>query len=1191
MSTQQRIAELNQQIEQLYQQSQYEQAIPPAKEVVSLIKQLAGDTHPAYAAGLAQLAKISHAAGQDDQARVLLLSARQLKQNTLGENHLEVAEIGHLLGLVFLSLGDLPDAAKALTHALDIRKNALLADDPRLAESLDAQARLYLRQGLYKEAEPLFKQAQTSHEQHFGPDSAENATSLHNKAMFERITGDYGKAKKLAETALKIRRAVYQNGNTAIAETLDQLGEIHQAMGDYQTAETNYTEALNLFEQRVGKQHRDYTETLTHQAIFYQTIGRYEDAEQHLTQIVGGYRQQIGKEHPKYIAAVRQLGTLYREMGRYDEARSLLLDIQQVQQKLGQQNHPNFATTLDGLALTFQALGTFHHAQSRFEQALEIRQDQFGSDHVETATSLDHLAQFFLTTGHYDEARSRYETALHVKQNNLNPNHPAIADSLHNLAELFFLIGDDTQAQSRFEEALVIKETALVEMHPSLAHTQHKVANLYTELKQFEKAEANYQKAIEIRRAVLGEDHPLLVQTLSDFSALRQQQGQYEQARELAIEALQINEKSLSREHPDFVRSIHNLATIYHAEGNYDEARPLYLRALDLGRKNLGAQHPDVAQILNDWAGLRIALGQTDQALDHMQEAAGIDNQMIGQVFSIGSERQRMAYVRRLTEAYNRYLSLISQGLAGSPEATQAGANLVIQRKALGIEALAVQRDAILSKQAPELQEQLANLRQLQSQIAHSTLSGPDANEPVDVYQTRLNNWEAEKEQLEAQLADRIPEMNLAKQLQTADCSTVSSLLPENSLLLEFVRFTPFDFNVIPAQGQDGWQPARYLLFVLPAKQPDDTQMIDLGEAETVEKLITSFRETITGESEKRGVEATRLARRKRREGVAKPNSGADLVKLLLKPIQPMLQPNQHLYIANDGDLARLPFEILPLDGEKRLIDEHPISYLSVGRDVLRFQIQPTTKTSEPLVIADPDFDLKLDETISSDPDVSYYFGRLVGTRKEGEKIGTLLNVSPHFAEQALDQTIQNHPSPKILHIATHGFFLTPPNKSEKALPRDRLDRLAQQKDKPLLRSGLALAGINTWNQGDAIPKEAQDGVITGEDVSGLDLVGTELVVLSACETGLGQVEIGEGVFGLRRAFVLAGASTLVMSLWEVPDRETQILMEAFYSNILAGKPRSEALRQAQLQLKEDRPNPFYWGAFICQGNPREIRD
>ena len=208
-----------------------------------------------------------------------------------------------------------------------------------------------------------------------------------------------------------------------------------------------------------------------------------------------------------------------------------------------------------------------------------------------------------------------------------------------------------------------------------------------------------------------------------------------------------------------------------------------------------------------------------------------------------------------------------------------------------------------------------------------------------------------------------------------------------------------------------------------------------------------------------------------------------------------------------------------------------------------------------------------------------------------------MLGVKALVDTSASKGQLQAMRSPRILHIATHGFFLpdqepAPGRKGSQAAkqgdtPTERnAGELSRSVENPLLRSGLVLAGANAWLQGKELPAEDGDGILTGEDASGLDLLSTELVVLSACETGLGDIRVGEGVFGLRRAFMLAGAKTLVMSLWKVPDAQTQMLMERFYKRILEGAPREEALREAQLAVKDSYPEPFYWGAFICQGDP-----
>jgi CHAT domain-containing protein len=216
-------------------------------------------------------------------------------------------------------------------------------------------------------------------------------------------------------------------------------------------------------------------------------------------------------------------------------------------------------------------------------------------------------------------------------------------------------------------------------------------------------------------------------------------------------------------------------------------------------------------------------------------------------------------------------------------------------------------------------------------------------------------------------------------------------------------------------------------------------------------------------------------------------------------------------------------------------------------------------------------------------------FDRLPGTGAEGAAIASTLGVRPLLGAEALESVLKGSRSPSVLHLATHGFFLPDPPSREPA-GGGQSPRLGATLENPLLRSGLALAGANTWLAGNALPPEAEDGILNAEDVSGLDLSSTALVVLSACETGVGAVHVGEGVFGLRRVFAVAGARTLVMSLWKVPDLQTQALMIDFYRRLARGESRLDALREAQLSLKAVCPDLFFWGAFICQGDPGPVQ-
>jgi CHAT domain-containing protein/tetratricopeptide (TPR) repeat protein len=722
--------------------------------------------------------------------------------------------------------------------------------------------------------------------------------------------------------------------------------------------------------------------------------------------------------------------------------------------------------------------------------------------------------------------------------------------------------------------------------------------------------------------------------------------GDYAAAEPLYRQALEVRRAALGEAHPDYAASLNNLAALYHAKGDYAAAEPLYRQALEVRRAALGEAHPDYAASLNNLAKLYAAAGREDEALRLMREAASIDDRTIGQIFGMGTEHQRASYLASRSGVYQAFLSLALDRLDHSRETVLAALDLVLRRKALRAEAQAAQRDAVLGGRYPHLAPGFQELKALRARIVQKTLAGPGP-EGVQAHHRQLALWSGQLVEQEKELARQIPEMNLERALRAADRRAVALGLPAGVTLVEFVRFPVADFKAVPARGESHWKPARYVAFVLPVGGPDDARMIDLGEAEPIDRLIADFRAGIVSEA------ATKDDRDvvKRREEAAlsvQGGNGSDLRAALFDRLAPALENRTRLLIAPDGDLTRLPFEVLPKADGRRLIDDYQISYLSCGRDVLRFGAAATGHPDESLVVADPDFDLeariptgpvparpgfwsrllgcgKKAIAASSQPASTrapvaraagrhsrdldrdrsaYHFDRLPATRAEGERVANRLGVPPWLDAAALEGRLKTACcSPRILHLATHGFFLADQehdlNRQSRALgfhfeefsgARDGPGRLSgPMMENPMLRSGLALAGANTWLRAGNPPEEAEDGLLTAEDVTGLDLLATELVVLSACETGLGQVHVGEGVFGLRRAFVLAGAKTLVMSLWKVPDEPTRELMEDYYDRLLAGEGRAEALRQAQLAMKAKYPDPFYWGAFICQGDPSPL--
>ena len=236
-----------------------------------------------------------------------------------------------------------------------------------------------------------------------------------------------------------------------------------------------------------------------------------------------------------------------------------------------------------------------------------------------------------------------------------------------------------------------------------------------------------------------------------------------------------------------------------------------------------------------------------------MEQAVAIDDQMIGQVFSIGSERQRMVYLQTFKENLDLFLSFISEAsLDLSFSARQAGVDVVLKRKALAAEALAVQREALLGGRYPNLAPKLEALLALRQQIAQKLLTGPSGQSSA-LFQKNVTQWRAQQETLEAELARLIPEMDLSQKLQNVDRRIVAEALPKATALIEFIRFRPFDFAATPAKGGSWQRPDRYLAFVVIAGQPEAVQLVDLGQAKPIDQLIARYRTRTTGDAEDRG--------------------------------------------------------------------------------------------------------------------------------------------------------------------------------------------------------------------------------------------------------------------------------------------------------------------------------------------------
>jgi CHAT domain-containing protein/tetratricopeptide (TPR) repeat protein len=852
--------------------------------------------------------------------------------------------------------------------------------------------------------------------------------------------------------------------------------------------------------------------------------------------------------------------------GQYQEALNLGAPALAIARQHLQALHPAIGALVNNVALVHRSRGDYGSAEPLSREAVDLARRSFGEENRNFGTAVANLAYTYRLMGDYKTAEGLYRQALNTFEHARSDMDVAI--TLTNLGELQRNMGDIGAAQARLELAVAMWRRLDQEVHPFGLSARNNLALVYQEFGGLEAAEGLLRANLWFYFEDQGPRHPHMAMTL------------------------------------------HNLAGVYRAMGHYGTAELLYREALDRLRQSTGDGTPEVAGALANLATVCAAAGRSTEALEFATQLIALDDQFINQIFGIASDARRSAYLDTVRAHLDLYLTLAVLSDSATP-ATRADAfKTVLRRKGIRAEALAEERDAVLGGRYPDLEPQLREIASLRMQIADQTLgTRADLSAPAD--QERIALLIERKEQLEVDLAHAIPETRLDERLRAASPQTVAQALPDESALVEFIRITPVDlvtlakrlpyqpgpllqyqtpdgeYHAIHTSGEVQTRSERYLAFVLLAGQPETVQSFDLGEAEPIDQGITQLKRAIGGMDRHLAVA--------RSQAHEPPNGPLDLRAAVFDPLIAAFNSRRRLIIAPDSDLALLSFGVLPTEKGRYLIDEYEISYLAVGRDVLRWGLGRFGEPGLPLVAADPDYDLSTSEAEEGGAQLA--FPRLPGTRTEGEKVAALLGVQPWLAGQVLEGRIKAVRSPRVLHIATHGFFL--PQRSDRGAQKAesaplpdptlaRLEHLSYAKN-PLLRSGLALAGANTWLRGGSLPEAAQDGIMHAEDISGLDLLNTDLVVLSACESGLGDVERGEGVFGLRRAFLLAGARTIIVSLWNVPDDQTQQLMIRFYQHLLDGKSRADALRSAQIETRLDSPNARYWGGFICLGDPAPL--
>lgn len=1053
----------------------------------------------------------------------------ELRPATKRDQDLEQIRRLNQEGLTFSRSDKYPEAIQKLELACQLG-DAFGEDHPEIAISFDRLGNVYNTTREFQKEEPLLLRAQKIREKIFGTDHPEYAVSLESLANHYRRLNGYENAARLFSRVLEIRQKHLGADHFQTARVIQSLANNYSNWGDFSKATPLFQRALELYEKKLAPEHNEKRTLLNNLGNFYYNNGEYAKAEVLYLQNLEAEEKTSPLLPARYSNVLNNLANVYLIRKEYDKAETLFQRSLEFAQKAFEPDSLQIAVPLNSLAVIYSSNGNYAKAEELLQRALDIRVKKLPLGHSEIGLSFQSLGNLYLNKGDYVKAETFYQQAYENRVKNLKPENPEVTAAMNNLGAFYFNIKD------------------------------------------YEKAELYYSKALEIREKKPGPEATSSLLGLADLYLLR---GDNHKAEEFYERARVMSEAGRGEKNFEIATILQGLGNVFLCREEYTKAEAAYSEALNIQTMARAANHPGIGSHLNSLVRLYYRQGEAAKAMQYQAAALSTAEYNIRLNLGYGSERAKLAYLATLSSDLDQAISIHTQLAPNNPEAINVAATLILQRKGRTLDAMA-ESLASIQQTNPENYRLLAGLKETNSRLSKLILNGKHNNQTDELYQSNIQLLQEEREKYEETISKRSAAMALS--LKPFSLATIQQNLPPDTALIEFFAYQPLNRKF--TKWGERYDPPHYIAYVIRNK---DVRWAELGEAKAIDKAIAEFRESLRDYKRRDTEKLARIVDEK-----------------VMQPLRPFLNDTPHLLISPDGAINLIPFAALVDEQGKYLVARHNVSYLTNGRDLLRLQIARETRTA-PLLVADPLFGepegemLAQVETpkhrpspraqtraaVTSGKELSeMYFNRLRQTAIEAEAIKKLFPQAKALtAAQATESALKQVAAPSILHVATHGFFL-----SDQPTPTATGTRNLNANvriENPLLRSGLALTGANLRKG-----NREEDGILTAMEVAGLNLWGTKLVVLSGCETGLGDVKNGEGVHGLRRALILAGSETQVMSLWKVNDRVTRDWMTTYYTGLKKGLGRGEALRQVQLQMLKDpnRQHPYYWASFIQSG-------
>lgn len=1018
--------------------------------------------------------------------------------------------------------------------------------DTNYVSSLETIGGVYLYKSIYDSTEIYWNQCLLLYKETLGEKHPSYAISLNNLALLYSEQGKYKEAEPLLLESLKVLKEIFGKKHIDYANVLNNLAISYENQGNYKEAEFLFLETLGLRKEILGGKHPDYATSLHNLAEIYKRQAKYKEADSLYLSAIKIQREISGKKHINYTSTLNNLGLSYDSQGKYKEAESLYLEAIKINKEIVGEKHPAYALNLNNLAILYKHQGKYKEAELLYLAAIKIHKEIVGEKHPDYFRTLDNLAVLYVEQGRYKEAEPLHLAAMRLRKEILGEKHPAYAISLHNLGGLYKSQGKYKEAEPLYLAAIKIEKEILGEKHPDYATSLHSLAILHQAQGKYKEAEESYLNAKEIRKEILGEKHIDYAASLNCLAELYQRQGKHKETESLYLAATKICKESLGEKHSKYASSLYNLASLYKNQGKYQQAASLFSTARQIFKNALGIKHIHYINTLFASARLGAITEQCLSADTIFTEALALQNEVLLENFAAMSERDRTSFLATMKENYEYYNYFAQHCGKDNPHIYGNVYNVLLQQKGILLYSTTKMRQLVAESQDSTVKQLYIKWLDEKSYGNKMAQLPKEKREAMGI---SLLEIEHTADSLEKALCYQLPSFKEAITVPRGDWKAIQAQLKSNEAAIEIVRFRTF--NHIKATDT-----VYYAAYILTAERNEQPIYVFMPNGN---KMEGAWFKDYQGR-------------------ISNGNIDTSMYQHYFQVIAAQIPAHiQKIYFAADGVYHGLNLSAFLRPSPKKtfLISKYDIVNVGTTADILKFPAHTTKK--EAFLVANPSTQAPV---ASLQPSVATRGNLLVSLPAAEKEAQYLDSLTRHLAWKnvfvtgihAKEDTVKQMRAPKIALFATHGFV----NGIDTTLDAYYNDYMR--------RSYLALTGYNTIKANkDSSLVFAEDGKLTPEEIGDMNLFDTELVILSACNSGKGQTSNGEGIYGLQRGFKIAGAENIIMTLDKVEDYYAMLFMKRFYHHYISlGKSVHKAFLATQRQCIAKKDIPIKtWAKFI----------